>query len=365
MKILFIVNGTQALYAHRLELIQTLLVEGHSVDIASPRGKELEPLCDLGCGYVEAPIETRGKNVFQDVQLLFRYVKILKQVAPDVAFTFYTKSNIWGGIACQICGVRYVSNITGLGTAVENSGFFSKLLQKLYVFSLRKSSCVFFQNKYNYRFFVERGLKEGKAKLLPGSGVSLTRFPVLEYPSDEGMVEFLFVSRILKEKGIDEYIEAARVIREKHPNTKFHVVGNFDGGYCRDFDELQGDGVIVYHGQQFDIHPYILRTHCTILPSYYPEGMSNVLLESASSGRPVITTDRPGCIETVEDGVTGYVVKPCDVEDLVSKIECFLSLKNEERKEMGLRGRKKVEKEFSRDIVVKAYLQALGEIHAL
>ena len=362
MKVLLIVNGTQALYSHRLELIQALLDKGNEVCLASPQGKELASLISMGCKHYDTPLETRGKNPFSDIHLLCHYIQILRQCTPDCVLSFYTKSNIWSGIACQICNVPYITNITGLGTAVESHGFIHLICSYLYKFAIRKAHCVFFQNEANLKYFISRGLNPSLTRRINGSGVSLERFPLQEYPSDTESVEFLFVSRIIKEKGIDEYIEAARAIKSKHPNTIFHVVGNFDGGYHRDLKALQRENVIIYHGQQFDIHPFIRRTHCTILPSYYPEGMSNVLLESAASGRPIITTNRPGCGETVEDGVTGMIVEPKNVTDLTEKIETFLSMSNDQRKQMGLNGRKKMEQEFDRKLVINAYLLELEDV---
>lgn len=362
MTILFIVNGTQALYSHRLELITRLLKEGNQVYIVSPKGKELDPLINLGCNYYEVPIKTRGKNPLSDMLLCYRYVKAIKKIKPNLVFTFYTKSNIWGGIASRLCNAKYVSNITGLGTAVESSGVLRFLTVTLYKIALKKALRIFFQNDANLKFMISQGVSPEIAYRIPGSGVSLERFPILPYPDDTNSVEFLFVSRIMKEKGIDEYIDAAKIIRDRYPYTRFHVVGNFDGNYDRDFDELQKNGVIIYHGQQFNILPYIRKTHCTILPSYYPEGMSNVLLESASCARPIITTNRPGCGETTEDHKTGYIVNQQDTEDLVRVIEEFLSTSNENRKVMGLNGRAKMEREFNREIVVDAYMKTLDLI---
>ena len=183
----------------------------------------------------------------------------------------------------------------------------------------------------------------------------------IPYPHSK-TIEFLFISRVIKEKGIDEYLEAAKVISEKYPDTIFHVIGPADENYIPILEESQRKGHIKYHGKLFDIKPLLQKSHCTVFPSYYAEGMANVLLESAASARPLITTDLPGCGETVEDGRTGFIVNPQDSIDLISKIEKFILLPFETKKDMGLKGRKKMEKEFDRKIITDAYIDEINLI---
>lgn len=199
--------------------------------------------------------------------------------------------------------------------------------------------------------------------MLPGSGVSLERYPVLPYPESDS-VEFLFVSRILKEKGIEEYIYAADKIKEKYPDTVFHVVGPCDEKLKEKVEDAAKAGLVSYHGKLYDLHDMIRRTHCTVLPSYYPEGMANVLLESSASGRPVITTALPGCGETVDHEVTGYVVRERDGESLAAAIERFILLDGDDKEKMGMAARKKMEREFNRDIVTREYMDIINEILA-
>ena len=194
--------------------------------------------------------------------------------------------------------------------------------------------------------------------LIPGSGVNLDHFEVIDYPNT-GKVEFAFISRILKEKGIDHYFEAAKYIKTKYPNTEFHVCGLATPEYEDKLNQLNNDGVIIYHGSVSDVREIHKISSCTILPSYYPEGISNVLLESAACGRPIITTDRAGCKETVDDKATGFIVRQRDTNDLIEKIEKFLSLPWKQQKEMGIAGRMKVEREYDRKIVVAKYIEEL------
>ena len=199
----------------------------------------------------------------------------------------------------------------------------------------------------------------GHHHLLPGSGVNVNHYEVLDYPNGE-TVEFLFISRVMAAKGIDQYLEAANRIKKKYPNTVFHILGGCDDkSYQEKLQKLQEEGVIQYHGQQKSVLPFQKLSSCTIHPTYYPEGMSNVLLETAACGRPIITTDRSGCREIIDDGVNGYICKQKDSEDLIRQIEKFLALSWEQRRDMGLAGRKKIEKEFDRKYVVNAYLEEI------
>lgn len=359
--ILIIGTDMMALYNHRLELIQRLISIGFGVTVVAPRGGEEKGLEKIGVKFIDTKMDTRGTNPKRDLKLLRALVAIINKENPGVVLTFYTKTNIYGGIACRLTNTPYIENITGLGSAVSKKGPLHKLMKALYKCAIAKASIVFFQNKSNEAFFKSGSMPVKRSRLLPGSGVCLTRFVPLEYPAD-GNFEFVFISRVLKEKGIEEYIEAAKLIQKKYPGTVFHVVGPADKELTSYLREAEKEGVIKYHGKTFDTTQYIKRTHCTVFPSYYAEGMANVLLESASSARPIITTNRPGCGETVEDGVTGFIVKEKDYLDLANKIERFILMPYDKKKEMGLNGRSKMEKEFNRDIVIDAYEEEIKKI---
>ena len=219
---------------------------------------------------------------------------------------------------------------------------------------------MFFQNQTNRDFCVSHGVTGEHTVLLPGSGVNLEHHQLQPYPED-GKIKFLFISRLLKDKGTDEFFEMARVIKKRYPNTEFQILGWCEGNYQQQLDELVKEGIINYLGSTSDVRPYLAKVHCTIMPSYH-EGMSNVNLESAANGRSVITTDVSGCRETVDDGVTGYLVKPRNAEDLISKVERFILLPYEEKVAMGCAARAKMEREFDRKIVVDAYLNAIKNL---
>ncbi|SDI42204.1 galacturonosyltransferase [Natribacillus halophilus] len=357
-KVLILVNHDVVIYNFRLELVERLLWEEYEVYISSPYGERIDDLVEIGCHHIEADVNRHGLNLFQEWKLLRYYKKIMKETAPDIVLTYTIKPNIYGGIAAKSLNIPYIANITGLGTAMENGGLVQKVSIALYKISFKNLSKVFFQNKENQQFFIDHNIAVGKHQQVPGSGVNLNHFSLLDYP-ESSTVEFIFISRIMKEKGIDQYLEAAEYIREKYPYTRFHILGFCEEDYYKTLEKLHDNDIIQYHGMQRDIRKFLFKTHCTIHPTYYPEGMSNVLLESAASGRPIITTNRSGCREIVDNGMNGFIVKQQNSQDLIDKIEMFLKHSHEVKEKMGLAGRKKVEREFDRKIVVDAYMNQI------
>ncbi len=357
-KVLFLVNHDMSVYNFRLELVESLLASGHKVVISSPYGERIGDLKAIGCEYHEIEFFRHGMNPIEEISLICAYRKLLKEVEPDVVFSYTIKPNIYGAMVCKELKIPCVANITGLGTALENESIVQKILILLYRYAFTEIQSVFFQNKENMCFFEKHRIAVGKHKLLPGSGVNLSRFAPIAYPQD-AKVEFAFISRIMKEKGIDQYLAAAKSIRKRYHDTVFHVCGFCEQDYEKQLSELSGMGVIIYHGMVRDVQTVFENIHCVVHPTYYPEGMSNVLLEASASARPIITTDRAGCREIIDDGINGFICKQQDSEDLILQIEKFLSLSNKKRKEMGLAGRRKVEKEFDRQIIVNAYMREL------
>lgn len=355
MKVMIFANNDIGLYKFRKELIQELVKE-NEVYMCLPNGDFIKDLQSLGANFIPCELLDRhGTNPIKDLKLISWYKSILKKYKPDIAFTYTIKPNVYAGMACAYLNVPYVANVTGLGTAVENPGIMQLVTVNLYRYGLRKAQKVFFQNTENRDFMVNKGVVKGAYDVLPGSGVNLNNYTVFEYPKGD-TVDFVFVSRIMKEKGIDQYLDAAKEIRKKHPETRFHICGFCEQAYEKELQRLNEDGTIIYHGLVKDMAAIYRQISCTIHPTYYPEGLSNVLLESAASGRPIITTNRSGCREVVDDGVNGYVVEEKNSQDLIKKIEMFLGKSVEERKAMGLAGRAKVEKEFNRQIVIDKYL---------
>ena len=358
MKIMILSNNPGGLYKFRQELLEEL-VKKHEVLACVPEGDYLDNLLEVGCKYIPCTyLERQGTNPFKDLKLMSFYKAVLREHKPDIVFTYTIKPNSYGGMVCGFLKIPYVVNITGLGTAIENESWMQKIAIMLYKMGLRRAKKVFFQNSANRDFMLQRNMLKGAYDLLPGSGVNLNRYAALEYPSKD-TVDFIFIGRMMKEKGFENYMEAAEYIREKYPETRFHVCGSYEQNYREQLEKLQEKGILIYHGTIKDMVSMYKKMSCVVHPSYYPEGLSNVLLESAACARPIITTNRPGCGEVIDDGVNGYICKQNDSKDLILQIEKFLALSIEERKEMGLAGRRKVEKEFDRQIVVDKYLAEL------
>lgn len=357
-KILIMINYDVGLYRFRKELLEELS-KRYEVYISLPFGSFIPKLEKLGCTCIETPIDRRGTNPATDLGLFIKYYKIINKLKPMVVLTYTIKPNIYGGLACRLLRVPQIASITGLGSAIEKRGLFQKLTLWLYKTSLKDSKCVFFQNKENQRFFIENNIIGGNYKLVPGSGVNLDEYSLQEYPPDDGTIRFLFIARIMKEKGIEEYISAAKTIKKNYANTEFHIIGFIEEKKYKDIIKYaQKEGIVIYHGIRNDIHTFLKNIHATILPSYH-EGMSNVLLESASTGRPVIASRISGCIETFDEGISGFGFNVKDTVSLITAIEKFIKLPYEKKKEMGLAGRRKMEQEFDRRIVIDAYMREI------
>lgn len=361
--IVLIANDTTVVHDFRKEIIAALIQSGYGVTVIAEILEFKNELEALGCKLVDIRTERHGTSVFQDVKLFYKYYCAIKNCSPDMVLTYNIKPNVYAGMACRLLKTPYMPNITGLGKPVEYPGPMQILTTRLYKIGIADATTVFFQNSENQKFFEDRKLMNAKSKpvLLPGSGVNLQQFSAVSYPQGE-QTHFLFIARVMKEKGIDLYLAASKRIREKWPNAVFHICGGCDDeAYQEILKREQEVGNIVYHGLQKDMVLFFQMASCIVHPSYYPEGMSNVLLEAAASARPIIATDRSGCRETVNDGETGFLIPIKDEEALVSALERFMELSWDERREMGLKGRAKMEREFDRKTVVDMYLDEIKQ----
>lgn len=361
-RVLILGSNMMIIYHHRIDLIKALIRDGNEVFVVCPDGEEKKLLSNEGCNLYLLNIKNRSRNPFSDYNLYHTLLNLIEEIKPDIILTFYTKTNIYGGLVASKLKIPYIVNVTGLGTAIVGNSILSKSVRFLYKKAVKNAHLLFFQNESNLCFFRDRKMLAGPFKILPGSGVNLNQFQVLEYPEKKN-VEFLFISRILKEKGILEFIEGARLVKKKYPGTKFHVVGPFENNKLQaTISNAESNGLITYHGKLNELQAILKETHCSVLPSYYPEGMANVMLESAASGRPVITTNNPGCRETVDENVSGYLVPAKDVKSLAETMIKFIELPQSRKKEMGIKGREKMEREFNRDIVTNAYIETITSI---
>lgn len=329
--------------------------------VSCPGGEFTGQIKKLGCKFIPQEFNRRGTNPIADFKLLLDYIVLINTVKPDVVLTYTIKPNVYGGLACQLTRTPYIANVTGLGTSIENGGIMQLLTTTLYKVGLRKASCVFFQNSNNRKLFVDKKLVKRHNRLIPGSGVNLNTHTFEPYPTEENGLRFLFVGRIMKDKGIEELLAAMKIVHNEYPEASLDIVGGYDEDYSTALDKAAAEGYIRYHGRQDDMHRFYTDTHCVVLPSYH-EGMANVLLEGASTGRPVIATDIPGCRETFNEGETGFGCKVKSAESLADAMKKFITLSHEEKAQMGLAGREKVKKEFDRSIIVRAYMNEINKI---
>ncbi|MCI8554127.1 MAG: glycosyltransferase family 4 protein [Clostridiales bacterium] len=360
-KIVILTNNDIGLYKFRYELIDALLEAQHEVVISLPDGPYISVFREKGCRFVHTPVDRRGTNLFRDLKLIKDYWSLIRSEQPDVVLTYTVKPNVYGGLVCGGLHYPYIANITGLGSGVENSGLLQKIVLWLYKKGLARASTVFFQNEENKDFFIRHGLIHGEARRICGSGVNLERYCLEDYPDEAEGCRFLFVGRIMREKGLDELLECARRLHQRNLPVSFSLLGECEEEYSQRLSEAQKEGWIQYYGYQDDVHSIMREHHAVILPSYH-EGMANVLLEAAASGRPVLASRIPGCREAFEEGVSGFGFEARSADDLYLAIEKFLSLSYAQKQEMGLAGRKKMECEFSREKIVCDYMEAIDRI---
>jgi len=357
-KILILANNDIGLYKFRKELIQELLSQGSVVYISLPDGEYIKELEKIGCKFINTEVDRRGLNPVSDLKLLFEYLRIINQIKPEFVITYTIKPNIYGGIACRIKKVPYAINITGLGTAFQNSGLLKTAVIALYKFACRNARVVFFENEDNQKKFVDAGIIPiEKTCKLNGAGVNFEEYPFTEYPP-EGVTRFLFIGRVMKEKGVDELFDAAKKIKAEYNQVEFDIVGPMEDDYKETIERLVEQGVINYFGYQNDVKPFIERCHCFVLPSYH-EGMANTLLEAGAMGRPLITSDIPGCREAVVDGKTGFLVKVKSSNALNDSFVSFINKDYSVKKLFGYSSYLIVSEKFDKCFIIKNTVEYL------
>lgn len=360
MKYLVVTNHSYMLWRFRKELVCELLKDGEVV-ISTPFVGHEADFEKIGCRCIDAKLDRRGINPVKDLKLFFFYFSLLKKEKPGCVITYSIKPNIYAGLACRLLKIPYFANVQGLGAAFEKR-IVSSVATVMYRIALKKVRRVFFENGEDMGEFVKRKiLPKERCALLCGAGVNLGEYKALDYPDEDGGVHFLYLGRIMKEKGADELFFACRKLKEKYGNkVKFDIVGFFEDDYKEEVEKLERDGIVKYHGFQSDPVPFYRDVHCVVLPSYH-EGMSNVLLEGAACGRALIASDIAGCRESVEEGVTGFLCRRADGDDLFCQFEKFVNLSLLERKNMGRRGRTLVEDKFDRKDVVDTVCRIISD----
>ena len=355
-KVLIIANNSDGLYRFRNELIKELSKDKEIV-ISTPFDKFVSELRDLGCKLVETPIDRRSINPIKDFRLLSRLIRLIRRENPDLIITYTIKPNIYGSIAALLAKKRYAVNITGLGTAFENPGLVRTIVVNLYRFALKRASVVFFENSADREtFLLYKCCRRDVTHVLNGAGVNTQKFGYIPYPNNV-IFKFLFVGRVMKEKGIEELFNAMRRLYSEVPCC-LDVVGPFEENYEELLKECENEGWLVYHGFQNDVRPFIGACDCFVLPSYH-EGMANTNLESASMGRPIITTSIPGCKEAVINSKSGYLCEPRNPESLYLCMKKIMGQSRNERIAMGLLGRSHMESVFDKHIVVNETINCL------
>jgi galacturonosyltransferase len=335
-------------------------MDEYEVVISSPYDLKSDYYSKKGIKIINVQIRRHGVNPFSDLKLFFDYLKIVKKIKPNIILTYTIKPNIYGGIVARFTKIPYLPNITGLGTSFEKKGILRIITIKLYKIALKKAHTIFFQNKDNMELMCTKGIKGKNHILLPGSGVNIEHFSYLEYPNSD-TIHFLFIGRVMQAKGIDYYLKAAKYIKFRYSNIVFHILGSCEEDYKKMLDEYESQGIIKYHGRVDDIREFLRIVHAIVHPTFH-EGMSNVLLEAASSGRPVLASIIPGCKETFDEGVSGYGFIAKNQTSLNNAIEKFILLDSQEKKNMGIRGREKVKCQFNRFEVVKTYVKVIQSI---
>lgn len=355
MKILIFTNFDVGLYKFRKELISAFIESGNDVTVCLPDGDLVPQIIDLGCKYVATPeLVRRGENPLRDLKLLRHYERIIGSENPDYVITYTVKPNIYGGIASKRNHIPYSLNITGLGTAFEKPGIICHIVKKLYSFSNKKAEKIFFENVENAAVMKSNGLvREEQIVVNNGAGVNTEEYAFEKYPSDDGVTRFLFMGRVMREKGVDELFRAAKKLRKEYgENVEIHIVGSFEEDYSDEIVDLSKNKIIIFHGFQADVKPFIRECSCFVLPSYH-EGMANTLLESGSMGRPLITSDIHGCKEAVSDNVTGFLVNVKDGSDLYNKMKMFCKLSYEDKSEMGRASGRLIKCHFDKKDVIE------------
>lgn len=356
MNIFLITNHSFMLYKFRKELIQQLLVN-HHVTLVMPEREYTDAFRQMGCDIMDVDVDRRGINPLTDYRLLCAYRRILKQHHPDMVLTYSIKPNIYAGMAAAKLRIPYCANITGLGTAFQKP-LLARFVTVLYRYAFRKVKTVFFENQSNLNEFLNRSiLKKEKTCLLDGAGVNLQEFHCEAY-SEDSTTTFIFVGRIMKEKGIDELLEAFRRLEDDHEQVHLDIVGPFEDDYKEEMNKLEHDPSCRYYGFQNDVRPFLSKAHCLVLPSYH-EGMANTILEAAACSRAVIASNIPGCKEGIKDQRSGYLVNIKDANDLYEKMKRFTHLTNEEKRQMGREGRKLMEQKFDKQKVVDQTVSAI------
>ena len=361
-KVLFLANHFNTLYRFRKEMIAQMVSEGYDLYLSLPESADNQFFSDMGCHIISTPIDRRGMNPIKAVRLIMFYKRIIRDLSPDIVFSYTIKPNIYGSIANNKTGIRQICNITGTGSTFLTESLLAKICRFLYRISIKHCYKVFFQNSGDMDYFVRHKMVSDNYELLPGSGCNLSEHSYVPMPPADTLV-FLTIARLMKLKGIDEFLTCAEAVKKKYPHTRFIIAGwNEEDEYKRKVDTAEKAGYVEYIGFRKDIKDWIEKCHCSVLCSHGGEGVPNVMMESAAVGRVCIGSDINGTRDVIDDGKTGFIFRAGDAQDLIRCVERFINMSDEERSKMGMAARKKMEREFDRKIVIDKYLEEIDNV---
>ena len=367
IKILLVANTSWYIHNFRLGLIKVLLEQGYEVFALAPLDDYSPNFKNIGCHHVHLEMDNKGLNPVSDLKMKKRLFGVYRKINPDLILHYTIKPVIYGSMAAAKLEIPFVNNITGLGTAFIKKNWITWLVKQLYRSSQRQAGYIFFQNREDQQLFQKGNLipKTIPQEVIPGTGIDTDHFNVCPYPGGNS-VTFLLIARMLWDKGVGEFVEAARLIKSEFSEVCFQLLGFLDVSNRTAISSQQmqiwtEQGVIEYLGETDDVRPYIADADCVVLPSYR-EGLPRTLLEAAVMGRPIIATDVTGCREVVEHGVNGYLCKVRDANDLVDKMKAMIKLSLHERKEMGLKGRKRIEQNVDEKVVVEKIVNRIESV---
>ena len=369
-RIIIVSNTSWYLFNFRLNLMLHLQNLGYEVIAVAPFDDYSGSFAVYGIQFIAMPMDNKGTNPLNDSLLVFRFVRLFLNVKPGCILSYTPKCNIYGSLAAGFLNVPIINNVSGLGTAFIKENLLTKIVKWLYIVSLRKSAKIFFQNKDDLALFLDMGLvKEQLTDVLPGSGVDVHRFAPAENTVPRTTFVFLLVSRMLKDKGVVEFVTAARLLKARYSHIECQLLGFLDAKNpsavsSKEMQAWVTEGAVNYLGVSDSVVDFLRQADCVVLPSYYREGVPRSLLEAASVGKPIITTDAVGCREVVDDGVNGFLCVPRSTDDLAAKMEKMLLLPEAERLQMGLNGREKILKQFDEKIVIDRYVQAIENVYS-
>ncbi|WP_342607930.1 glycosyltransferase family 4 protein [Vibrio tritonius] len=361
-------NTSWYLYNFRCNTIKELVNRGYEVIAISPKDDYSIMLESIGAKYIPIDIDQGGTNPFLDLKTLWTFKSIFSFNRIDVVLNFTPKNNIYATLAAAMCGVKSINNVAGLGVLFINENLTSKIARFLYKLSQKYASKIFFQNEEDRSLFLDNKMARREiTDRLPGSGADLSRFTITP-AEDDGCVRFLLIARMLYDKGIGHYVEAARELKQKYgESVEFRLLGFLDvsNPSAVSKSEMQAwvdEGIVNYLGVSDKVEEEIAQVDCMVLPSFYREGVPKSLLESGAMGKPIVTTDNVGCRETVDDGINGFLCEPRSTSSLVEALDKLISMTHQERLTMGEASRRKIETEFDEKIVIQKYLDAIEEV---